>query len=93
MLATGIRRGELLKLKLSHLPFGPKATLTVERSPDDKEDVRRNEPQVKSARAKSQSPNHSPWNSGATHRNTVGRGAIHIYSQVIVGESHSMQRA
>ena len=47
MLATGIRRGELLKLKLSHLPFGPKTTLTVERSPDDKEDVRRNEPQVK----------------------------------------------
>ena len=47
MLATGLRRGELLKLKLSHLPFGPKNTLTVERSPDDKEDGRRNEPQVK----------------------------------------------
>jgi integrase len=47
MLATGLRRGEVLKLKLSHLPFGPKHTLTVERSPDDKEDSRRNEPQVK----------------------------------------------
>lgn len=47
MLAAGLRRGELLKLKLSHLPVGPKNTLTVERSPDDKEDGRRNEPQVK----------------------------------------------
>jgi integrase len=47
MLATGLRRGELLKLKLGHLPFGPKHTLTVERSPDDIEDSRRNEPQVK----------------------------------------------
>ncbi len=47
MLATGLRRGELLKLKLTHLPLGPKNTLTVERSPDDKQDGRRNEPQVK----------------------------------------------
>ena len=47
MLATGIRRGELLKLKLSHLPVGSKTTLSVVRSPDDKDDPRRNEPQVK----------------------------------------------
>lgn len=47
MLATGVRRGELLKIKLQHLPQGPKDTLTVERSPDDKQDSRRNEPQVK----------------------------------------------
>ncbi len=47
LLATGIRRGELLKLKLSHLPQGPKTTLTIERSPDDKLDSRRIEPQVK----------------------------------------------
>lgn len=47
MLATGIRRGELLKLKLKHLPVGPKTTLSVVRSPDDKDDPRRNEPQVK----------------------------------------------
>jgi len=47
MLAAGLRRGELLKVKLSHLPYGPKSTLTVERSPDDKQDSRRNEPQVK----------------------------------------------
>jgi integrase len=47
MLATGIRRGELLKLKISHLPQGPKTTLTIERSPDDRSDPRRREPQVK----------------------------------------------
>jgi integrase len=47
MLATGIRRGELLKIKLNHLPQGPKNTLTIERSPDDRLDSRRNEPQVK----------------------------------------------
>lgn len=47
MLLTGIRRGELLKLKLVHLPQGPKTTLTIQRSPDDKEDPRRREPQVK----------------------------------------------
>jgi len=47
MLATGIRRGELLKIKLSHLPHGPKATLTIERSPDDLLDSRRKEPEVK----------------------------------------------
>jgi len=27
------------------------------------------------------------------YRNIAGRGAIHIYSQVIGGEFHSMQRA
>jgi len=47
MLAAGIRRGELLKLKLSDLPIGAKKTLSVVRSPDDKEDSRKNEPQVK----------------------------------------------
>jgi len=47
MIAAGIRRGELLKLKLSHLPIGSKKTLTIVRSPDDKEDSRKNEPQVK----------------------------------------------
>lgn len=47
MLATGLRRGEVLKLKLRHLPQGPKNTLTVERAPDEKGDPRRNEPAVK----------------------------------------------
>lgn len=47
MIATGIRRGELLKIKLRHLPSGPKITLHIERAPDDKEDSRKREPQVK----------------------------------------------
>jgi integrase len=47
MLATGIRRGELLKIKLNHLPLGSKTTLSIVKSPDDKEDPRRLEPQVK----------------------------------------------
>jgi integrase len=47
MLATGIRRGELLKLKVEHLPLGVKTTLSIIRSPDDKADPRRHEPQVK----------------------------------------------
>lgn len=47
MLATGIRRGELLKLKLQHLPVGSKTSLSVIRAPDDKADPRRHEPQVK----------------------------------------------
>ncbi|MET0462602.1 MAG: site-specific integrase, partial [Chitinophagaceae bacterium] len=47
MLATGIRRGEVLKIKLSHLPHGPKVTLTIERSSDDPLDTRRKEPKVK----------------------------------------------
>jgi DNA-binding response OmpR family regulator len=47
MLATGIRRGELLKIKLHHLPQGPKTTLTIEHSPDDASDPWRNEPHVK----------------------------------------------
>lgn len=46
-LTTGIRRGELLKLKLNHIPQGIKETLTVMRNPDDKDDPRRIEPQVK----------------------------------------------
>jgi integrase len=47
LLLTGIRRGELLKLRLMALPVGPKTTLTVKRSPDDKDDPRRVEPEVK----------------------------------------------
>jgi integrase len=47
MLATGVRRGELLSLKLNHLPIGPKTTVTIEKSPDDRDDPRRNAPQVK----------------------------------------------
>jgi integrase len=47
LLTTGIRRGELLKIKLKHLPFGPKISLHIERAPDDKEDSRKREPQVK----------------------------------------------
>jgi integrase len=47
LLATGIRRGELLKLKVTHLPQGPKQTLTIERGPDDPLDPRTTEPQVK----------------------------------------------
>lgn len=46
-LNTGIRRGELLKLKINHLPQGAKQTLTVMRFPDDISDPRRYEPQVK----------------------------------------------
>lgn len=47
MLATGIRRGELLKIKLKNIPVGSKTTLSIIRAPDDKDDPRRNEPQVK----------------------------------------------
>ncbi len=47
MLATGVRRGELLSLKLKHLPIGPKTTVTIEKSPDDRDDPRKNAPQVK----------------------------------------------
>lgn len=47
MLATGIRRGELLKIQLKHLPYGAKIKLCVVRAPDDTHDPRRNEPQVK----------------------------------------------
>lgn len=47
MLATGIRRGELLKIKLNQLPRGSKISLTIERSPDDPFDTRKNTPEVK----------------------------------------------
>lgn len=47
LLATGIRRGELLKIKLSHLPLGSKTTLSIIKSPDDRADPRLHEPQVK----------------------------------------------
>jgi integrase len=47
MLFAGLRRGELLKLKIIHLPTGPKVTLTVIRVSDDPSDPRRHEPKVK----------------------------------------------
>jgi integrase len=47
MLATGIRRGELLKIKLKHLPIGSKTNLSIVKTPDDLADPRRQEPQVK----------------------------------------------
>jgi integrase len=47
LLATGLRRGELLKLRVPDLPQGPKQTLTVLRQPDDPADPRREEPRVK----------------------------------------------
>ena len=47
LLATGLRRGELLKLRVCDLPQGPKQTLTVLRQPDDPADPRRDEPRVK----------------------------------------------
>ena len=43
----GLRRAELCKLKTSHLRPGPKPTLFVERLPDDPEDPRLQQPQVK----------------------------------------------
>lgn len=47
LLAAGIRRGELLKIKINHLPRGPKTTLSIEGEPDDKLDARCAEPQIK----------------------------------------------
>ena len=48
MLETlGLRRAELCKLKTAHLRAGPKPTLSVERLPDDPEDRRLRQPQVK----------------------------------------------
>lgn len=45
-LATGMRRGEMLKLKNSHFNVATKG-LTVERNPDDPDDKRSTEPNVK----------------------------------------------
>ncbi|GEM_PF-590198 len=47
MLATGVRRGELLKIRLVDLPRGPKQTISILRQPDDSDDPRLNEPRVK----------------------------------------------
>ncbi|MEF2144376.1 MAG: site-specific integrase [Desulfovibrionaceae bacterium] len=47
MLATGVRRGELLKIRLVDLPRGPKQTISIVRQPDDPNDPRLNEPRVK----------------------------------------------
>lgn len=47
LLATGIRRGELLKIKLTHLPRGTKTTLSIEGVANDETDSRRQEPQIK----------------------------------------------
>jgi integrase len=43
----GLRRAELCKLRTSHFRAGPRPTLFVERLPDDPEDPRPNQPQVK----------------------------------------------
>lgn len=77
MLATGIRRGELLKIKLKHLPSGPKVTLSIVRSPDDRDDPRRNEPQVKTRIR--EIPLHKQlrvelWKYVQKHRKKSGRG-------------------
>jgi integrase len=43
----GLRRAELCKLRTADIRFGPRPELVVERLPDDREDPRRNQPQVK----------------------------------------------
>jgi integrase len=48
-LELGLRRGELLKLRLDSLPRGSEDGLRVLRRPDDPHDSRRREPAVKSA--------------------------------------------
>lgn len=47
MLATGVRAGELLKIRIQDLPRGPKQTLSIVRRPDDSKDPRKDEPRVK----------------------------------------------
>ncbi|SOB57940.1 putative Integrase family protein [Pseudodesulfovibrio profundus] len=47
MLATGVRAGELLKIRLQDLPRGPKQTVSIVRQPDDAKDPRKDEPRVK----------------------------------------------
>ena len=47
MLATGVRAGELLKMRLQDLPRGPKQTVSIVRQPDDAKDPRKDEPRVK----------------------------------------------
>lgn len=48
-LRLGLRRGELLKLRLDCLPRGHDVALQVKRFPDDPYDTRTNEPAVKTA--------------------------------------------
>ena len=43
----GLRRAELLKLRTAHFRPGPKPTLLVQRRPDDPDDPRLHQPQVK----------------------------------------------
>jgi integrase len=48
LLHTGLRRGELLKLRTDQMPKGPKRTITVSRdTANDAGDSRRDEPRVK----------------------------------------------
>lgn len=48
-LELGLRRGELLKLRLDSLPRGPEAGIKILRYPDDPHDSRQVEPAVKTA--------------------------------------------
>jgi integrase len=48
-LELGVRRGELLKLKVTSLPRGSESGIRVVRYPDDPEDTRSKEPAVKTA--------------------------------------------
>jgi hypothetical protein len=45
--AIGVRRGELLKLRTTSFSAGPKPTINILRKPDDRDDPRPNQPQVK----------------------------------------------
>lgn len=45
--SIGLRKGELLKLRTSHVSTGHTQSLKIERRPDDPEDPRTNQPQVK----------------------------------------------
>lgn len=46
---TGMRKGEMLKIKLDQIPRGATEYVTVKRNPDAPEDPRRYEPQVKTS--------------------------------------------
>ena len=49
LLDVGIRRGELLGIKVSDCKLGSSGTITVHRRPDDPDDPRRNKPATKTA--------------------------------------------
>lgn len=49
LLDLGIRRGELLGIKVSDCVLGSSGTITVHRRPDDPDDPRRNKPAAKTA--------------------------------------------